>query len=107
MYYTFYRDVNGDIKCEEVSQKAKFHFKKYDDPGHGYFAIKKAYLHKLGIAEKISSYSYEKGATAYLEEDCDGSLFIDTLVAKKIPFTIEYKHTNKSSPIRSYNSHQG
>ena len=111
MYYTFVGELVGG-HWEERQEKAPNHFKKYDDPGHGWFAVKKSFLKSLfrrevAISQLISSCSYEKGETVYLEEDCDGSLFIDTLIALKIPFTIEYKHTNKSSPIRSYSNYQG
>jgi hypothetical protein len=47
------------------------------DAGHEWLAVKKNELVELGIADKISAYSYEKGATAYLEGDCDAALFFD------------------------------
>jgi hypothetical protein len=47
------------------------------DAGHEWLAVKKNELIELGIADKISAYSYEKGATAYLEGDCDAALFFD------------------------------
>ena len=107
MYHTFVQAFEGaPIRRQERQFKAKVHIKKYDDPGHGWYAVKKSFLNKLGIADKISACSYEKGATAYVEEDGDGSLLIDTLVALKVPFTVEYKHTNTNSPIRSYNCYQ-
>ena len=50
---------------------------KFEDPGHGWLEVRKSELVELGIAAKISSYSYMKGKMAYLEEDCDMSLFIE------------------------------
>lgn len=76
--------------------------KKYNDPGHGWLAVKHDLLRQLGIHHKISGYSYSKGGTAYLEEDCDASLLVEALIAANIPYTIESKHTNRHSPIRSY-----
>ena len=35
-------------------------------------------LFKMDILDKISSYSYQKGDMAYLEEDADMSLFVNT-----------------------------
>ena len=47
----------------------------FHDPGHGWLAVPKSELVQLGIADKISNCSYMRGATAYLEEDCDAELF--------------------------------
>jgi hypothetical protein len=82
-------------------------FKAYADPGHAWVAVKVKLLQDLGIADKITRFSYLKGKTAYLEEDCDVSKFVAAYTAKfgqKPTFT--EKFTNKSSPIRSYPSYQ-
>lgn len=78
-------------------------FKFYTDPGHGWLAVKIKALKDLGIADKITSCSYTKGKTAYLEEDCDAATFVTAYIAKygKRP-EVAVKHTDKSSPIRSY-----
>lgn len=47
------------------------------DSGHGWLEVSKAKLSRLGISHKISAYSYEKGTKAFLEEDCDASLFFE------------------------------
>jgi hypothetical protein len=47
---------------------------KYDDPGHGWLRVKISELKNLGIAGKVSGYSYMRGNYASLEEDCDASL---------------------------------
>ena len=52
------------------------------DAGHEWLAVKMNELVNLDIAHKISSYSYMKGGTAYLEGDCDAALFIDAYTAK-------------------------
>jgi len=63
-------------------------------------------LMQLGIITQISSYSYMRGATAYLEEDCDASLFFN---AYKDKYGTDpkhtYRHTNNRSPIRNYDSY--
>ena len=75
-------------------------YRFYTDPGHGWLAVKRQELIDLNIIEKISGFSYQKGQTVYLEEDCDASLF---LAAKTIdPKNIICRHTDKRSPIRSY-----
>lgn len=73
----------------------------HSDPGHGWLAVKEKELIELNIAHKISSCSYHKGNTVYLEEDCDAGIFIEALKAKGI----EFKHRDsyqEKTPIRSY-----
>ena len=55
--------------------KIKRVFDVYEDAGHAWMKVKKDLLHKMGIADKITAYSYERGEYAYLEEDCDLSTF--------------------------------
>lgn len=78
-------------------------FKVYADPQHAWVAVKVKMLEELGIADKISGFSYLKGKTAYLEEDCDLGVFVKAYTEKfgKKPEFLE-KHTNKRSAIRSY-----
>lgn len=78
----------------------------YNDPGHGWMAVKRQELIDLGILNKISAYSYQRGQTVYLEEDCDASLFITTKKARGEAVNIKDQHTNNNSPIRSYESFQ-
>lgn len=83
-------------------------FKFYADPGHGWLAVKRNLLSDLGITQSISRYSYERGQTVYLEEDCDASKFLQAWKAKHgSEPTIECRHTNNRSPIRSYDSYSG
>ena len=78
----------------------------YCDPGHGWMKVSKALLVKLGIADKISSYSYQREDMAYLEEDCDADLLLRALDAKGIKWTIKRSHTNKTSRIRNYRRYE-
>jgi len=78
--------------------KVKF----YSDPGHGWVAVKRQLLVDLGILDKITLYSYQKGNTVYLEEDCDFSTLMTALSNKGIALELDRKCTNKSSPIRCY-----
>ena len=48
----------------------------YEDPGHGWLAVTVEELIELGIADKITGYSYLIGNMAYLEEDCDLGVFV-------------------------------
>jgi len=82
-------------------------FKSYSDCGHGWVAVKKSLLVELGISNSISSYSYQRGATAYLEEDCDLTTFVKAFKAAtgEVPVFSEGKHQDRS-PIRSYATYQ-
>lgn len=83
-------------------------FKICSDPGHAWVKIKKKLLEKLGIADKISSYSYMRGDWAYLEEDSDAGIFV-TEYRRQIG-ELELDETsgngNRSSRIRNYESYR-
>jgi len=76
--------------------------KVYNDRGHGWGAVKRGLLFELGLLNRISSYSYQRGNTVYLEEDLDLGLLIQRLVKLGVYFTFIEKYTDKLSPIRSY-----
>ena len=74
----------------------------YSDPGHGWLAVNYDELVELGIADKISSYSYIRGNTVYLEEDCDMSTFMNAMEAKGVQLKLAYiNEPNNDSFIRS------
>ena len=72
------------------------------DPGHGWVSVKRKILIDLGIENDISTYSYMRGKSAYLEEDCDLTLLYNACDSMGIDIKLTTKHTNKPSPIRSY-----
>lgn len=76
--------------------------KLYSDAGHAWGAVKRKVLAELGVMDKITPYSYQKGATVYLEEDCDLFTFVTKLKETGVTPTFERHHTDKRSPIRSY-----
>jgi len=85
----------------KIAHEMTFNF--HSDPGHGWLAVKNDLIRELGLSGKISSYSYMKGRTSYLEEDCDAPLFLEAFKAK---FGIEPKINdleprNGYSPIRA------
>jgi hypothetical protein len=73
------------------------------DAGHEWLAVRKSELEELGIANDISTYSYMKGSTAYLEGDCDAALFFDAYKQKHgvEPKTKQGKHWDRQ-PCRSF-----
>ena len=78
----------------------------HEDAGHGWFGVKRDALAALGILEQVSHYSYTRGATVYLEEDCDAALYFNAVRARlgRYPAYIT-KHTDRS-PIRSYDAYK-
>ena len=80
----------------------------YSDPAHGWLKVKKSLLIDLGISKKISSCSYMKNEYAYLEEDCDLTLLLNTLDSSNISYKIiEHSPANNESIIRGYQFFEG
>ena len=78
--------------------KVKF----YSDPGHGWAAVDRDTLVKLNIINRITPYSYQKGHTVYLEEDCDMTTLAQALAQEQDTLELEHHHTDDRSPIRNY-----
>jgi hypothetical protein len=82
--------------------------KFYDDPSHGWYAVKRSILATMGLLGAITSFSYQKGDTVYLEEDCDASAFFARAKSQGLTVVIKKGATTNtgqySSPIRSYES---
>lgn len=66
----------------------------YTDPGHGWLEVPRELLHDLGIADRVSEYSYQRGDSVYLEEDCDYFLFYQAMKDAKQ----EYKTATVNEP---------
>ena len=99
----------GAIK-EMITEMSQANYDMYHDPGHGWLKVPIRYLSVLGIVDKVSKYSYCKGGFAYLEEDCDAGLFLNTLQSRGIVedlehltmFGITHHYSNETSPIKGY-----
>lgn len=87
----------------------------HEDGGHGWLEVPKYIVKALGIAEKISGYSYMKDDRVYLEEDCDLSIFLDALTANMVQivgqsnartfFRMVPRTYKDRSPIRNYDGY--
>ena len=79
-------------------------FTYYTDPGHGWVKVPLKLLASLGIAGKMSRYSYMRNGFGYLEEDCDASIFMNAFRVKYgiDPIIREQCAREKRSKIRSY-----
>jgi len=75
----------------------------HQDAGHGWLAVRTEELIDLGILHLVSDYSYQRGKTTYLEEDCDYALFWNAykVIHGTEPITKQGKYKDRSS-IRSY-----
>lgn len=79
-------------------------FSFYADAGHGWLRVPKHLLVELGIADRITAFSYQRGDYAYLEEDVDLSIFLTAMRQRGIePEFLE--HHSEYSRIRGYESY--
>ncbi len=75
----------------------------YNDPSHAWGKVKRKVLDNLGLAQQVSSYSYQYNDNVYLEEDADLSLVCRHLMFNSdVQIKFVEKHTNRDSRIRSY-----
>lgn len=79
-------------------------FTIYTDPSHGWLKVPMALLAQLGIADKISHYSYMRKAHAFLEEDLDLAVFMNAYRAAAgcDPVIRESNRAHGYSRIRGY-----
>ena len=74
----------------------------HSDPGHGWLKVHQSFLYKLGIADKISDFSYSDGLHGhyvYLEEDCDAPILITEAEKQGYPLFFLPEHTTNSSSV--------
>lgn len=74
----------------------------YEDDGHGWLKVPIKTLVELGIENDISTCSYVRGEFAYLEEDCDLSVFIREMRSRGIEPEIREIRINGEAEIRNY-----
>ena len=75
----------------------------YSDPGHGWAAVPLTLLDRLGLLDRITTYSYMRGKYAYLEEDCDLDAFMTA--ARAAGIAVEFRQWvsgYRRSRIRNY-----
>jgi hypothetical protein len=93
---------------EATQTQTQTHYIFAHDAGHGWLAVSPAELKRLGIADKISHYSYvaRRDDVVWLEEDCDATTFhLAKEAAGEKYQTLEIYHGN-DSPIRELPSYQ-
>ena len=80
-------------------------FTFHTDPGHGWLEVPMSLLRDLGIADKVSSYSYMRGDSAYLEEDCDAGLFVQAFLERFGSRPLIDSTYTHNAPMRSFRSY--
>lgn len=88
-----------DSKLPKLDMNIKFRF--ISDPGHGWLEVPLSFVRSMGLADKISAYSYVRGNTAYLEEDCDAYLMLKALKQQNINYELDEVYQDPT-PIRRY-----
>jgi hypothetical protein len=94
------------INCTGAAMARAITIQIFEDPGHGWARVPKQRLQRLGIADRISTYSYQNGANAFLEEDCDLGVLISALKERGHEIRFRTHHTNRSSKIRSFDTYR-
>ncbi len=87
---------------ETQSQQQVLNLRFYSDPKHGWLEVDMVYIIGLGLANKISCFSYMHGDYAYLEEDCDAPLFLNAAKAAGIEVNYVSYFSNEGCEMRSY-----
>lgn len=72
----------------------------FNDPGHAWLSVAITDLIALKIEHEISAYSYMNATRAFLEEDCDASIFLNAAKKAGWNVSVSEKYAEKTS-IRS------
>ena len=78
--------------------KAQYTF--FEDGGHGWLEVPAAEVRALGIAVSAYSYISKDQRTAYLEEDCDLTAFLDARESLDRPVLYTINHLHEDAFIR-------
>lgn len=83
-------------------------YKYLEDAGHAWLEVPIADIVALGIEDRISQYSYQKGKYAYLEEDSDAPIFIQAYAETLgYPPTYSTEYVGDYADIRYYRRFKG
>ena len=101
--------LSSTVISEQTSKGSDKRYHLYTDSGHAWLRVPKAELASLGIAEKISQYSYIRDQYAYLEEDCDCFIFETAKQIQNPDWQLDENHiilhSSNNSSIRDYESY--
>ena len=81
-------------------------FPYIQDAGHGWARVPKAEIAKAGVADQISSYSFQKGNNVYLEQDADMQVFVAARTKQGLETKFsDYVNKSRPSRIRNYDTY--
>lgn len=95
-------NTENQAQQSQHSQQQILNLRFFNDPGHGWLEVAMVHIIELGLADKISDYSYMREDFAYLEEDCDMFMFIKEAENNGILVNCISHYTNTDSEIRNY-----
>jgi len=93
-------DTGRIRRANKMKEKIKRKLMFFSDPGHGWLRINQYDLEDLGITDKISGFSYQRGSRVYLEEDCDAPRYLAAAKAAGWHIDVIESHTDGLSRIR-------
>lgn len=77
----------------------------FSDGGHGWLSCKLDLIRQLDLINDISGFSYVKGKSVYLEEDCDATKVVEKLKTLNFSFKLVEGRFQQYSRIRGYDSY--
>jgi len=81
-------------------------FPHIQDAGHGWARVPKAEIVKAGVADQISSFSFQKGKNVYLEQDADIAVFVAARTKQGLETKFsDYVNQSRPSRIRKYDTY--
>lgn len=72
------------------------------DAGHAWIKVSREELQRLGIEDRITPYSYQRGQWCYLEEDVDAATFMVAKFEANQPVKFRVRNSEYSR-VRRYN----
>lgn len=91
---------NPPVTAVEPTASRTFDF--LTDPSHGWLKVPRALLASLGIVDKITIYSYQRGDFAYLEEHRDFGTFLESATAAGFTVKRRIRYADRPSRVRQY-----
>lgn len=81
-------------------------FQVFIDPQHAWVKVPRQLINSLGIADEISTCSFQRTDKVYLEEDCDFGKFYKAMEEAGKSVEVKLNHSDRSSRLRNYERYQ-
>jgi hypothetical protein len=90
------------LKEQQLNKGGLMKITYHNDSGHGWYSVKRSKLESMGVLNKVSGFSYQKGETVYLEENCDAGLFFNNLTSQELDCIEVIDSYSQACPVRNY-----